>query len=146
MPYGNKAVGQHNQQSSDNGLLPNGNKPLPKLMFTWDYWHLSRCIFIENVQDMLTKISLKIKFSKILIHLPGDDELMKSNNIMNILVHIQLSTCIFCQQFNQNLSPCPFHYKLYSFSVHFYLSLWLFYSLWIKGGTNIWDIYLLSRF
>ena len=40
---------------SDNGLLPDSTKPLPEVIFTWKYWHPSRCHFIEKTQDMLAK-------------------------------------------------------------------------------------------
>ena len=41
---------------SDNGLLPDGNKPLPEPMLTRNYWHPSQCNFTENAQDMLANI------------------------------------------------------------------------------------------
>ena len=53
----------------DNGLLPDGTKPLPKPILTRDYWHPYR-----KSEDTTAKISLRFNFQK--MHLLGDNELM----------------------------------------------------------------------
>ena len=45
---------------SGNGWLPDGTKPLPEPMLTRDFSHPSQRNFIENMQDMMTKISFMI--------------------------------------------------------------------------------------
>ena len=54
MPYGNKIL---DISDSENGLLPDNIKPLPKPLLTQDYWHPSWHNFAENAQHMLVKIN-----------------------------------------------------------------------------------------
>ena len=51
---------------SDNGLLPDGTKPLPEPMLTRDFWHPSQCNFTRNAYDK-AKISFEINVLNICI-------------------------------------------------------------------------------
>ena len=63
---------------SDDNLLPDSTKPLPKQMLTTGCWYPSPYCVTEKTQDMLTNTyHLKLIFVlKTLIHLSGDKEFM----------------------------------------------------------------------
>ena len=63
---------------SGNGLLPDGTKPLPERMLI--HHQLGSLAFIWVLQPSITKISWKITFQKIILNLPGANEL----NIMEL--------------------------------------------------------------
>ena len=44
-----------------NGLLPEGTKPLPEPMLTWDHWHPSQCNSTENVQGLVANFIVQNK-------------------------------------------------------------------------------------
>ena len=84
---------------SDNGLLPDGTKPLPEPMLTDDQWsphdiHI-RAISQEMPQPSITEICLKITYLNFHSDFPGASELMSFTvlqivllNVCNFVLHI----------------------------------------------------------
>ena len=54
------------KNGSDNGLLPDGAKPLLEPILNRDYWHLPPCNFAENTEDVLAQLSYNINVLKVL--------------------------------------------------------------------------------
>ena len=71
---------------SNNGLLPDGTKPLPKPMFEWSSVKSTNIHIRAISQDMpqlsITKIPWKITYLKFLSYFPGANELALTPEIV----------------------------------------------------------------